>query len=62
MEEKREAVRLLSRLKSETGEEISSELDLPADVTVNISVYCVAKMHLKLPCFKSALQMSCSLL
>ncbi|XP_023707868.1 notchless protein homolog 1 [Cryptotermes secundus] len=35
MEEKREAVRILSRLKSETGEEISSVLDLPVDVTVD---------------------------
>jgi hypothetical protein len=35
MEEKKEAVRLLSRLKSETGEEISRVLDLPVDVTVD---------------------------
>jgi hypothetical protein len=35
MGEEKEAVRVLSRLKSETGEEISSVLDLPVDVTVD---------------------------
>jgi hypothetical protein len=35
MEEEREGGRVLSRLKSETGEEISSILDLPVDVTVD---------------------------
>jgi hypothetical protein len=35
MEVEQEAVRVLSRFKSETGEEISSLLDLPLDVTVD---------------------------
>jgi hypothetical protein len=35
MEEERETVRVLSRLKSETGDEIGSVLDLPVDVTVD---------------------------
>ena len=35
MESEQEPVRVLSRFKSETGEEMSSLLDLPLDVTVD---------------------------
>jgi hypothetical protein len=35
MESDQEPVRVLSRFKSETGEEMSSLLDLPLDVTVD---------------------------
>jgi hypothetical protein len=35
MEGEKETVRVLSRFKSETGEEISSLLDLPLDVTAD---------------------------
>lgn len=35
MEDEKETVRVLSRFKSETGEEMSSVLDLPLDVTVD---------------------------
>jgi NLE (NUC135) domain. len=35
MEGEQETVRVLSRFKSETGEEVSSLLDLPLDVTAD---------------------------
>jgi ribosome assembly protein 4 len=46
MEDERETVRVLSRFKSETGEEMSSILDLPLDVTVDkLQLICNALLQ-----------------
>jgi hypothetical protein len=46
MEEEGETVRVLSRFRSETGEEMSSILDLPLDVTVDkLQLICNALLQ-----------------
>jgi len=52
MESEQEPVRVLSRFKSETGEEMSSLLDLPLDVTVDkLQLICNALLkQVRLKC------------